>query len=492
MSSAPAPTNPAILQYTRRNPETNTFICVLRHADATSTTDERTHITVQAPDGDYASVPQQPGTDIEIAGREAKLLLADFALKRGFGACFNELGWTSLSALDPRDKEAVLRELFAPGVGAIFTVCRMPVGANDFSLDWYSYDEVPGDFGLEHFSIARDLETLVPFIKGALQHQPDLKLWASPWSPPTWMKYNRHYAGRLPEPGMPPNGLKPDQVVKRGTDQFIQEDRYFNAYAAYVGRFIQEYARQGIPIGVVMPQNEFNSTQPFPSCVWTAEGLARFVAFLGPEAQKLNVDVFFGTMERPDETLVEVSLRDPKAGLYVKGAGFQWAGRGAIPFIHRRYPELMLYQTEQECGDGKNDWRYCRYAWTLMKHYLNHGASVYDYWNISLKQGGVGRWGWAQNSLVTVDTEAKTFRYNFEYYLLKHLSHFVQPGAKRLEIQGWTGYDNLLAFANPDRSVVIMMQNELCQELPVRVRAGDQVIAAALEADSFNTFVVRA
>jgi glucosylceramidase len=127
-----------------------------------------------------------------------------------------------------------------------------------------------------------------------------------------------------------------------------------------------------------------------------------------------------------------------------------------------------------------------------MKNYLGNGASVYDYWNISLKQGGISRWGWAQNSLVTVDTEAKTFRYNFEYYLLKHLSHFVRPGAKRLDIRGWTGYDNLLAFVNPDQSIVIMMQNELCQALPVRVKAGDKVIAATLEADSFNTLVVRA
>ena len=96
----------------------------------------------------------------------------------------------------------------------------------------------------------------------------------------------------------------------------------------------------------------------------------------------------------------------------------------------------VIFRARQECGDGKNDWRYCRYVWTLMKHYLGNGASVYDYWNISLKQGGISRWGWAQNSLVPVDTEAKTFRYNFEYYLLKHLSHFVRPGAKRLDIRG--------------------------------------------------------
>jgi len=167
------------------------------------------------------------------------------------------------------------------------------VGANDFSRDWYSYDEMPEDFALEHFNISNDLETLIPFIKDALKYQPELKLWASPWSPPTWMKYNKHYAGEMSEPDMPPNGLKPEQLAWEGTDQFIQEDRYFITYAAYIARFIQEYARQGIHIKMVMPQNEFNSPQPFPSCPWTAEGLARFISFLGPELQKLNVDVFF-------------------------------------------------------------------------------------------------------------------------------------------------------------------------------------------------------
>ncbi len=409
----------------------------------------------------------------------------------GFGPCFNELGWTSLGALDSEDRDAIFQELFAPGVGANFSICRMPIGANDFSLDWYSYDEVPGDFDLEHFSISKDLETLVPFIKSALRYQPNLKIWASPWSPPTWMKYNKHYAARMAEPGMPPNGLKPDQAGKEGSDLFIQEDRYFSTYAAYIARFVQEYRSQGINVDMVMPQNEFNSAQPFPSCCWTPEGLARFISFLGPEMRRLDVDVFFGTMERPNERLVDVPLLDPKSGKYIKGAGFQWAGKRAIPGIHRRYPDLKLYQTEQECGDGKNDWRYCRYAWTLMRDFLNNGASAYHYWNISLKQGGISRWGWAQNSLVTVDAAAKTFTYNYEYYLIKHFSRFVQPGAKRLDTFSLTGYENLLAFANPDKSVVIVMQNDLCQELPVRVKAGDKVIAVTLPADSFNTFVVR-
>jgi glucosylceramidase len=93
---------------------------------------------------------------------------------------------------------------------------------------------------------------------------------------------------------------------------------------------------------------------------------------------------------------------------------------------------------------------------------------------------------------VTIDTVARTYKHNYEYYLLKHISHFVRPGARRLDTFTLTGYDNLLAFANPDRSVVFMMQNDLCQELPVRVKAGEKVIGAILEADSFNTFVVHA
>ena len=279
----------------------------------------------------------------------------------------------------------------------------------------------------------------------------------------------------MSEPDMPPNGLKPEQLAKEGTNQFIQEDRYLSAYAAYFARFIQEYSRQGIKINMVMPQNEFNSPQPFPSCPWTAEGLARFTSFLGPELQKLNVDVFFGTMERPNEKLVDIALLDPNAGKYIKGAGFQWAGKRAIVGIHRRYPDLKLYQTEQECGDGKNDWRYCRYAWTLLKRFLENGVSAYHYWNIALKAGGVSRWGWAQNSLVTIDTAARTYKYNYEYYLLKHISHFVKPGARRLDTFTLTGYDNLLAFANPDETVVILMQNDLGQELPIRIKVGEKV-----------------
>ncbi|MCU1445432.1 glycoside hydrolase family 30 beta sandwich domain-containing protein [Cryobacterium sp.] len=410
----------------------------------------------------------------------------------GFGAAFNELGWTALSALSEAQQTEILREMFAPGIGGNFTLGRMPIGANDFSRDWYSYDEVDGDFALEHFSVANDLDTLVPFIRAAQQHQSALSVWASPWSPPTWMKTNGHYAGAMPMAGYQTaeNGLRPDQVGAEGTDMFIQDDRHLAAYAAYFGRFVDEYRALGIPVGMVMPQNEFNSAQIFPSCTWTPQGLARFIRHLGPEMAARGVDVFLGTLERADSALVDGVFADAEAARHITGLGIQWHGKGAVALLHRDHPALRIFQTEQECGDGRNDWRYARYAWTLMKEFLGGGASAYLYWNLALGRGGVSRWGWSQNSLVTVDAAAGRFEYTHEYHLLKHVSHFVRPGAHLIDTLSYTGYENQLAFLNPDGSIVIVVQNDTRADQPVTLLVGERVLAVTLPADSFSTFVV--
>lgn len=166
--------------------------------------------------------------------------------------------------------------------------------------------------------------------------------------------------------------------------------------------------------------------------------------------------------------------------------GFQWAGKEAIPAIHQTYPDLTLYQTEQECGNGYNDWAYCNYAWSLMKHYLNNGANAYMYWNTALKEGGRSTWGWHQNSLVSVDTTNQTYQFNYEYYLMKHLSHFVKPGAKCLKTSG--DFDNLLAFQNPSGSIVVVVQNDSSEAKALSIKVGEKIIMPELEPHSFNTF----
>ena len=279
---------------------------------------------------------------------------ADIPPIQGFGGCFNELGWTSLSELSEPDRDSVMHELFDPSAGARFNYCRMPIGANDFSTEAYSYDETDGDFELKSFSIDHDKRTLIPFIHAAQRHQPKLQLWESPWTPPSWMKRNGFYAEApgMPAFGFKDNGIRPDQIGHEGEDMFIQEPRYFDAYARYFGRFIDAYQAVGIRVGMVMPQNEFNSAQNFPSCTWTAEGLARFLRRLGPEMEKRKVEIFFGTLERGNPKLLETVMADAEASRYIKGVGAQWAGKNALPALHREYPELKIFQSELECGDG--------------------------------------------------------------------------------------------------------------------------------------------
>ncbi len=407
----------------------------------------------------------------------------------GFGACFNELGWQALQSLTPADRESILRELFHPHEGARFSYCRMPIGANDFSLRAYSYDEVDGDFALQHFSIQPDRATLIPFIHAAQQYRPDLKLWASPWMPPSWMKRNRFYAENTSFAGMPDNGIHPDQIGHEGEDMFVQEPRYFEAYARYFGRFIDAYRAENIPIGMVMPQNEFNSAQNFPSCTWTAEGLTRFLHYLLPEMSQRDVEVFFGTLERGNPALLAPAMHDRDIARRLRGVGVQWAGKNAVPALHREYPALSVIQSEQECGDGTNTWTYTGYCWQLMKHYFRSGARGYMYWNIALHAGGKSTWGWSQNSLVTVDGQAKTFRYTHDYSLMKHLTHFVIPGAHLLETTGTC--DDALGFRNRDGTVVLLVRNALAVPQRVQVQLGAQAFAVELPPDSLSTLAVQ-
>ncbi len=219
------------------------------------------------------------------------------------------------------------------------------------------------DFTLIHFSIANDEETLIPFIKSALKYKPDLKLWASPWCPPSWMKRNNHYAmAKVPDliNGVD-NGIKDDQVGKEGEDMFRLSDEYLKSYALYFSKFIEAYKNKGIDISMVMPQNEFNSAQWYPSCTWTPDGLKQFVHYLGPKMADQNVAVFFGTLERGNDKLFNVFYTDSIVKKYVSGIGVQWAGKEALKNLHTTYPQLKIMQTEHECGNSENSWAYMEY-----------------------------------------------------------------------------------------------------------------------------------
>ena len=270
---------------------------------------------------------------------------------------------------------------------------------------------------------------------------------------------------------------------------FILKPEYLKAYALYFSKFIKAYRKAGIDIFGVMPQNEFNSAQIFPSCCWTAQGLASFVgSYLGPEMKKLGVDVMFGTMERANYLLVDTILQDSDAKKYVKAVGFQWAGKDAVKDVRKHYPEMKLMQTEQECGDGQNNWNGMLHSWDLLKHYMDNGISIYNYWNISLEEGGISRWGWRQNSLVVVNPESRTFRFTYEYYLMKHISHFVLPGAVYRPVEG--SAKEILAFENPDGSTVLLYMEKEGKDKTVTVKLKGTSFRFFTKANCLNTIKV--
>ena len=387
---------------------------------------------------------------------------------RGFGTCFSELGALALKKLPDSEREALLDELFDEDK-CNFNYCRTPMGASDFSLDFFSYNEVAGDYEMENFSIERDKELLLPLIHDALSRQKDMQMFASPWCPPLWLKTKWAYSN--------------------GTFNMTEEN--LRAYALYFKKYIDAYHGEGIPIIQVCPQNEPCSNQVFPSCIWTGEELAEFIGgYLGEAIKESGTDIVFGTINGPEtdhrklytrySDYLGTAMQDTRARKYIKAVAYQWAGKYALLETHDDYPELEIIQSESECGDGSNSFDHAMYVFEMMRQYFRMGASSYVYWNIALEGDSSSTWGWRQNSLIhVVDGKAALTP---EFYLMKHFSHFVKRGARYLKIKGEHS-SSTVAFKNPDGEIVLIMANPYRKERTVTFRG----TSYTLPPRSFNT-----
>jgi glucosylceramidase len=388
----------------------------------------------------------------------------------GFGGCFNELGWIALSKVSPAQRQTVLQSLFHPQTGCRFNYGRLPIGASDYAAEWYSHNEVDGDLAMKRFSIERDQKYLLPYIRSALALRPDLTLFASPWSPPTWMKFPKAY--------------------NYGT--LIWTPAILKAYALYFVKFVKAYQKAGIKISQIHPQNEPVADQKFPSCLWTGAQLRDFIGrYLGPAFKQhgLDCEIWLGTLNTDDYDGFPLTvLSDPKVYPWVAGVAFQWAGRNAIQRTHAAWPEKRLMQSENECGDGQNTWTYAGYIFNLLRHYLCNGANAYLYWNMVLEKGGLSTWGWNQNSMITI--EGNRVIYNPEFHVMRHFSRFIAPGAYRLETEGaWSG--NAVAFENPDGSQIAVVRNPLKTPAAFCLNLAGSRFQATLAPESINTWVLR-
>lgn len=399
----------------------------------------------------------------------------------GFGGCFNELGWDALQALDQPQQAVALQALFGAD-GCNFNLCRVGMGANDFARDWYSFDETPGDYALTNFSIARDRTSLIPFIKAAMQYQPGLAVWGVPWCPPAWMKTNGSYRGGYMK----------------------QDSQTLAAYALYFSKYVQAYRAEGVNLYAVHPQNEPRyNTGNYPQCGWKGSELNVFLRdYLLPRLKKDRVDVqvWLGTIVNADLVdYVEPVLGDPVTGPQIAGVGYQYLGQKAMILTHDKFPGRKMLQTETECFKGENSWDEGLATFQKITEDMNHFASGYTYWNLILNQKSTSSWGWKQNSVLKIDTAAKTITYNPEFYSLKHFAHFLQPGAVRIGLSAVTeiGNDNaaisvrsVVAFRNPAGDLVLMIGNRSHPNFPITVQAGTHRATLEIPGQSMSTIVL--
>ncbi len=425
---------------------------------------------------------------VTVGGKSADVVVDPAQTRQtieGFGGAFNEKGWQALLSLPETERSAVMQRLFDPTEGLGLRICRVPIGASDYALDRYTNDESPGDYAMKDFSIARDRKLLIPYIRAALRYQPELKLWGSAWTPPTWMKSNDAYDG----------------------GSFRSDPRIYAAYAAYLAYFIKSYRAEGLPLDLVAVQNEPLVQQHYPSCLWTPEQYLIFVRdYMGPLFAKEGLDdaIMLGTFNEGDELPHAAGvLKDPVARRYVSVVGLQWSGIDLIGALRSSDKGLRFWETETDCGNWPwrggfdadrppNDITYAAYTWGLMRDYLEAGVSVYEMWNMVLDQNGknmdVVR-PWPQNSAVVVDTKTKTVTYTPMYYAFGSYSKFVPPGSRLVQSGGMD--PNAVCFVRPDATVVVVLYNASSSERVVRVRIGSISYGMPMSGRCFGALVVQ-
>lgn len=411
----------------------------------------------------------------------------------GFGGTFSERGWDAMQVLSEPQRLSLMRELFGTD-GIHFAWGRTPVGGNDLSLSTYTYNDVSNDWTQRNFSIARDRYILLPMIKMAKRVRPDLKMWASPWTPPYWMKLSEHYS-------LKSNGINGTEVGHNRMDShywvypnvtsFKMIDGCLRSYAIYLSKYLQAYRQEGVNIDILMPQNEVQWEPCWQCCTWRPQDLAIFVEkYLGPQLEADSIshtDLWLGTVNYPNPQWVFDFCANQGAMKYIKGIGMQWTGMQAMPKVHKKMPAVRLMQTEGICGDGDNSWADMVKSWERMVHCFRSGASSYMQWNMVLGDDLESLFQWKQNALVIIDRKTAQLTRTPEYYLMKHFSHFIQPGSQLLKV---SDDSNTLAFRNQEGKTVIVCYNAAEEAMPFSFILAGKSITTRLAPNSLNTIII--
>lgn len=365
----------------------------------------------------------------------------------GFGGAFTEAAALTLAKLPGKAQEEFFRLCFDSKEGLGYRFCRTHIGSCDFSLENYSYAEKPGDTALAHFSIDRDKDTLLPMIRRAREYAPDLVLFASPWSPPAWMK----------DTGKMDNG-----------GRLLPE--YYGVYARYLARYVKAYGEQGVDVWGITMQNEADGKVPWESCLYSAREERDFIKnHLGPVFAREGLGhvrlMFWDHNREKALERAQAVLDDPEAARYVDGIAVHWYTGdhfNALSMVHEKYPDKAIRFTEG-CAPhdpafskrGNGEW----YAHDIIGCLNNHVRSWTD-WNLLLdEEGGPNHLqNWCDAPLIG-HRRTKSLIKESSYYYMAHFSRYIRPGSIRLGSSSYHPALETLAAVNPDGQRVCVVLN---------------------------------
>jgi len=436
------------------------------------TTPDRAHLLAPQPPIDLLPddqvEPQNTTIDVDESQR--------FQTMQGFGATLTDSSAWLIARLSTEQRDGLMRTLFDPTAGIGLSTLRQAAGASDFSLSNYSYDDMPPgetDEQLERFSIDHDREYIIPVLRQALSLNPQLEIIGVPWSAPGWMKTTDSLIG---------GEVRPE---------------YYEAFARYLVRYVQDFAAEGVPLAAISPGNEpLFVPAGYPGMYVDAQIQANFIkTYLGPAlaAAGLSTEIliFDHNWDRADFPIA--LLNDSDARAYVAGTAFH-CYQGSFfeqSVLHDWHPDKTILVTECTGLVGSDFGHDIRWAMrNLFIGATRHWATDILMWNLALDENSGPQNGGCTDcrGVVTIDQATGTVSFNTEYYLLGHASLAARPGAIRVGSPSFSEGIETVAFLNPDASKGLLVLNDGVFEETFKVRWAGLAFSYTLPAGAVATF----
>lgn len=392
----------------------------------------------------------------------------------GFGFTLTDGSAQLIDGLPSSIQTELLNELFGNDSNAIgISYLRLTIGASDLSESVYTYDDLPSgetDPDLVHFSLRKDMSKVIPVMKKILAINPEIKILGSPWTAPLWMKTNKNSVG---------GSLMPE---------------YYDVYASYLVKYIEEMKNEGIKIDAVTPQNEPLHGGNNPSMVMTAKEQTAFIRdHLGPAFKaadlKTKIIIYDHNADRPDYPLT--ILDDADARQYIDGSAFHLYGGdiSALSQVHDAYPSKNIYFTEQYTSSSGE------FGGDLRWHIRNVIVGSMRNWSKNALE-----WNLASDPYYSIHTPGgcnvcrgavniiSGYTRNVGYYIIAHASKYVVPGSKRIA-SNIAGNIYNAAFIRPDGRKVLVAVNDGSQNQSFNIFFKGRRATVSLDAGAAGTFV---